>query len=55
MLHLDASPDSVATYRVYVTAPQGALTAASTPLFFQLSDVASGEKDTYKSVFLGPN
>ena len=55
VLHLDASPDSVATYRVYVTAPRDALTAASTPLFFQLSDAANGEKDTYKSVFLGPN
>lgn len=54
-LHLDASPDSVATYRVYVTVPQGALTAASTPLVFQLSDTGSREKGSYQSVFLGPN
>ncbi len=54
-LHLEAGPDSVATYRIYVTVPQGTLTEASTPLFFQLSDTGSREKDTYKSVFLGPN
>ncbi|HYG89879.1 MAG TPA: cytochrome c oxidase accessory protein CcoG [Azospirillum sp.] len=54
-LHLSATPDSVATFRVYVTVPNASLSGASTPLFFQLSDNASREKDTYKSVFLGPN
>jgi len=54
-LRLEASPDSVATYRIYVTVPQGSLNAPSTPLSFQLSDTGSREKDVYKSVFLGPN
>ena len=54
-LTLEAAPDSVATYRVYVTVPAGTLTAASTPLVFQLSDTGSREKGTYTSVFLGPN
>lgn len=55
VLHLSATPDSVTTYRVYVTVPPASLSAASTPLFFQLADTASREKDSYKSVFLGPN
>ncbi len=52
--HISAAPDSVATYRVYVTAPRASVTTASTPLTFQLTDTANGDKDAYKSVFLGP-
>ncbi len=51
---ISASPDSVATYRVYVTAPRGNVTAASTPLTFHLSDTANADKDSHASVFLGP-
>ena len=49
-----ASPDSVATYRVYVTAPRAAVTAASTPLTFKLSDTANTDRSSRASVFLGP-
>ena len=52
--HISASPDSVATYRVYVTVPRASVAAASTPLTFQLTDTANGDKDAYKTVFLGP-
>ncbi len=52
--HIAAAPDSVATYRVYVTAPRGAATAASTPLTFLLTDQANADTDSYKSVFLAP-
>ena len=51
---ISAEPDSVATYRVYVTAPRTALTAASLPLTFQLSDTGTAEKNSRDSVFLGP-
>jgi len=51
---ISASPDSVATYRVYVTVPRGGVTAASTPLTFQLTDTANADKDSHASVFLGP-
>jgi cytochrome c oxidase accessory protein FixG len=52
---ISASPDSVATYRVYVTAPRGSVTATSTPLTFHLSDTANADKDSHASVFLGPS
>lgn len=51
---ISAAPDSVATYRVYVTAPRGAVTAASVPLTFQLVDRVTAEKDSHANVFLGP-
>ncbi len=54
VLRLTATPDSVTTFRVYVTAPGAALAAASTPLMFHLLDSVSHEKDTYKSVFMAP-
>ncbi|CAO3428051.1 cytochrome c oxidase accessory protein CcoG [Azospirillum doebereinerae] len=49
-----ASPDSVATYRVYVTAPRSSLKEASVPLTFQLVDGANADKDSHDSVFMGP-
>ncbi|MBK1839632.1 cytochrome c oxidase accessory protein CcoG [Azospirillum sp. YIM B02556] len=51
---LSAEPDSVATYRVYVTAPRAAVTATSLPLTFRLSDTGTSEKNSHDSVFLGP-
>ncbi|HYD67215.1 cytochrome c oxidase accessory protein CcoG [Azospirillum sp.] len=54
-MHIKAAPDSVATYRVYVKAPRASVTAASTPLTFTLSETGGREKDSYTSVFLGPN
>ncbi|MCG5240675.1 cytochrome c oxidase accessory protein CcoG [Azospirillum doebereinerae] len=49
-----ASPDSVATYRVYVTAPRSSLKEASVPLTFQLVDSANADQDSHDSVFMGP-
>ena len=51
---LSAKPDSVATYRVYVAAPQGALSDDSMPIVFTVREQATGERATYSSVFLGP-
>ncbi len=52
---LSAAPDSVATYRVHVTAPRAAVTAASLPLLFQLTDTANADRDHHASMFLGPS
>jgi cytochrome c oxidase accessory protein FixG len=51
---LEARPDSVATYRLYVAAPRGALGAESTALHFHLLDLKTGSTADYTSVFLGP-
>jgi cytochrome c oxidase accessory protein FixG len=53
-VHLSAAPDAVATYRVYVQAPRGDLTAVSMPVSFILTDSGGGEKADYQSVFIGP-
>ena len=52
--HISASPDSVATYRVYVTAPRASVPEPSTPVTFELTDTHNGDRDSYKSVFLAP-
>jgi len=51
---LAVKPDSVGSYRVYVRAPRAAVTAASSPLAFVVTDEASGETDLYDTVFRGP-
>lgn len=51
---LDAAPDSVATYRVMVTAPHRRL-PESTRLTFRLRDQATGVTTTHASVFLAPH
>ncbi|MGQ9365852.1 cytochrome c oxidase accessory protein CcoG [Azospirillum sp. A39] len=51
---IEADPDSVATYRVYVTVPKGAVTAASTPVTFTLTETTRGDANSHDSVFLGP-
>ncbi len=50
---LSAPPDTVATYRIFVTAPRSGLQGASQPLTFRLTS-ANGETATYESVFMGP-
>jgi cytochrome c oxidase accessory protein FixG len=52
---LVAEPDSVATYRVYVSVPGGALKADSTPITFRLRDKTSGSSAEHGSVFRGPS
>ncbi len=51
--HLTAEPDTVATYRIFVTAPRAPLQGASQPLTFHLAS-ADGETARYESVFMGP-
>jgi cytochrome c oxidase accessory protein FixG len=51
---LTAKPDSVATYRVFVTAPRGALSAESATLTFTLRAETGRDRVRYNSVFLGP-
>jgi cytochrome c oxidase accessory protein FixG len=54
-LVLDARPDSVATYRLYIAAPRAALTADSMSVAFRLADIASGSTADYTSAFLSPS
>jgi cytochrome c oxidase accessory protein FixG len=51
---LTAKPDSVATYRVFVTAPRGALAADSINLTFTLRAETGRDRVRYNSVFIGP-
>ncbi|MBM3647620.1 MAG: cytochrome c oxidase accessory protein CcoG [Alphaproteobacteria bacterium] len=51
---LEAQPDAVATYRLYVAAPRPELAGESTPLHFHLTDLMTGSTAAYQSVFLGP-
>jgi cytochrome c oxidase accessory protein FixG len=53
-LVLAAKPNSVATYRLYVTAPRGAAPRESTDIRFELRDVASGARAGQESAFFGP-
>jgi polyferredoxin len=52
---LAARPDSVATFRVYITLPQDALRGDSTPLAFVLSDDLRGEVAVHETAFRGPS
>ncbi len=51
---LSARPNSVATYRVYVTLPRDELAGESTPLAFILRDELRGEVAVYDAAFRGP-
>ena len=51
---LDAQPDTVATYRLYVTAPRRPL-PESTPLTFRLRDQETGTTAAHGTVFLAPH
>ena len=51
---LRAQPDSVATYRVYVTLPRNVLRSDSTPLAFVLRDDERGEVAVRRTTFRGP-
>jgi cytochrome c oxidase accessory protein FixG len=53
-LRLTARPDSVASYRIYVSAPRAALAAESTPITFELRAERGRESADYHAVFLGP-
>jgi cytochrome c oxidase accessory protein FixG len=51
---LGAQPDTVATYRVYVQLPRGAVTDDTLPLDFVLTDSETGETARHGAVFRGP-
>jgi polyferredoxin len=50
---LTAEPDSVATYKVYVTAPEAAIDGAREDMTFTLTD-QEGRSVTHETVFRGP-
>ncbi|MGQ9368124.1 cytochrome c oxidase accessory protein CcoG [Azospirillum sp. ST 5-10] len=52
-VRLSAAPDTVATYRIFVTAPRADVPRASRPLNFTLTS-ATGETATYETVFMAP-
>ena len=51
---LTTKADSVATYRVYVTAPAGTIKSDSTPLVFTLRAREAQDGTEYQSIFMGP-
>jgi cytochrome c oxidase accessory protein FixG len=51
---LSAKPDSVATFRVFVTLPRDSLDSDSLPLAFLLQDHERGEEVLHETVFRGP-
>jgi len=53
-LTLTAEPDTVATYRLYLTAPRAALAGESTPLDFEIEEHVTREVARHGSIFIGP-
>jgi hypothetical protein len=53
-LTLTARPDSIATYRIFVTLPADTAPHGDRPVVFDLTDRATGSTARYKSVFIGP-
>jgi cytochrome c oxidase accessory protein FixG len=53
-LVLTAAPDTVATYRVYLTAGAGELKRESNPIEFEIEEQATREVARHQSVFIGP-
>ena len=53
-LGLPVNADSVGTYRVMVSGQPAALQNGAQPIDFVLSNTATGEHTTYRSVFMGP-
>jgi cytochrome c oxidase accessory protein FixG len=53
-LVLAAKPDSVESYRVYLTAPRDELHGNSTPVVFEIEEQGSHDMARHDSVFIGP-
>jgi cytochrome c oxidase accessory protein FixG len=51
---LRVAPDSLESFRVFVSAPRAALDDSSVDVRFQVTDVATGDRVSYDSVFRGP-
>ncbi len=52
---LDVAADTVGTFRVYVTAPQGSTKGKATPLYFVLTDKRNGSQLRSEGLFAGPD
>ena len=53
-IHLEARPDTVATYRVYLTVPRDAISGEATTFVFRLRDTTTGSIVEQKAAFRGP-
>jgi cytochrome c oxidase accessory protein FixG len=53
-IFLEARPDNVATYKIYLTAPRAALSGEATQFTFRLRDAATGSVVEQASAFHGP-
>ncbi len=53
-LALPVDPDTVGTYRVFVTAPPEAVAGERIDMWFAITDAASGETRRVENVFAGP-
>jgi polyferredoxin len=51
---LDARPDTVTSYRLYVTAPRASLTDKAVESSLSLTDVETGQTTSYETIFRGP-
>jgi len=51
---IEVPPDSVGTFRVYVTAPEAAIGGKARPITFLLKDTADGQEVHSPSLFAGP-
>jgi cytochrome c oxidase accessory protein FixG len=51
---LAAPPDGVGTHRVYLRLPRAAVRGETSAVIFRLTDTASGEVETFETIFRGP-
>ena len=51
---IEVAPDSVGTFRVYVTAPEAAISGKASPITFLLKDKADGQELHSANMFVGP-
>ena len=51
---LDVKPDSLASFRVFLTSPRGSLADDATPITFLVTDTLDGTQVANDSVFRGP-
>ncbi len=51
---LPVEPDSVGTFRIYVTAPKSVMTSKAMPLTLTLTDLDNGKVRSHENLFAGP-
>ncbi|MEQ9347649.1 MAG: FixG Ig-like domain-containing protein, partial [Thalassospira sp.] len=52
--NLDVAPDRVGSFRVFVAATPATLEGEATPFEFKVTDLETGNSETYDTVFAGP-